>query len=206
MRDFARVAAIGLHNYKFVATQPVETSIASGKLRHPLRHFLQQPVADRMAKGIVDVLEAIEVEYCNRSRTTGQAVTRPDRLVKIVLQAGSISEPGELVVMREMLELFLDDLAFGYIAAGEKVLFLRFRPYARTCQRDDATALVRVARLEIAHFGAAARESHFTPSAFEVAGIDEIDGVVANHLLRRVAENCRRNRADALEISAAVRD
>ena len=79
-----------------------------------------------MAKGIVDVFEAVEVEYRNRSRTTGQAVTRPDRLVKIVLQAGSISEPGERVVMREMLELFLDDLPLGHIAAGKKVLLLRF--------------------------------------------------------------------------------
>ena len=68
-----------------------------------------------MTEGVVDVLEAIEIQQQH-----GHLLARPlrvfDRLLDPVVEQGAIGQPGERVVQRHALELGFLQLAFGDIA------------------------------------------------------------------------------------------
>ena len=49
-------------NHEFIAALAADRVCAAHAGEQPLRHGLQQVVADVVAKGVIDVLEAIQIE------------------------------------------------------------------------------------------------------------------------------------------------
>ncbi len=64
----------------------------------------QQLVAGRMTERIVDVLEAVEIEQGDRGRLLAPLRQQASELL---LQREAVGKPGELVIVRDALELLL---------------------------------------------------------------------------------------------------
>ena len=77
--DDARIAAVREDHNKFVAAEPADLAAARGHAGEPLRHLNQQPVAGRITYGVIDILEAVEIEQ--RDRGQGDRPASPDQLV-----------------------------------------------------------------------------------------------------------------------------
>jgi hypothetical protein len=56
----------GQHDCEFVAAKPGHEIVAAHFRLQPLGNQLQQPVADRMAEAVVDVLEQVEIDAQDR--------------------------------------------------------------------------------------------------------------------------------------------
>jgi hypothetical protein len=69
-------------------------------------NMLQQLVADRMAQGVVDRLEAIEVEEHHRHPMLA-ALGLSQRLLQAVVQQGAIGQAGQAVMVRDMPDALL---------------------------------------------------------------------------------------------------
>ena len=96
-------------------------------------------------------------------------------------------------------EFLLGEPLLGHVAAREEMLLHRLRPHAGPVEHQDAAVLVQVATLEVAHGAAVARHAHLVAGGVQVARMDEVDRVAADHLVRRVAE-------DVLDARAHVQD
>ena len=89
-------AAMGadLEDGEFVAAEPRDHILAAGGPAKALCDLAQERVADRVAEGVVDRLEAVEVEHQHRQRRA-----RPGRLgqrrVEVVVQADAVAQSGE---------------------------------------------------------------------------------------------------------------
>ena len=77
--------------------------------------LLQQQVAEVMAEGVVDLLEAVEVEQQQRQRRV-LASSGEDRLRQPVLQQGAIGQARQPVVQRLVTQGLLGLLALGDVA------------------------------------------------------------------------------------------
>ena len=71
-----------------------------------LRHGLQELVAGLVAARVVDVLEAIEIQEQHREHGA-VLLGFLDGLRQVRLQVQAIRQPGELVVVREVIELLV---------------------------------------------------------------------------------------------------
>ena len=98
-------------------------------LHQALRHFLQQRVAHGVAERVVDGLEAVEVDEHHRG-VLAVAVAERERLRQPVLQQAAVGQPGERVVVGEVLGARLRLLQLGG-ALGHRALERRARPAAR---------------------------------------------------------------------------
>jgi len=84
----------------------------------PDRDRLQQPVADRVAGAVVDLLEVVQVhqQHTDAAAAAGLA---GQRLLEPVAEQGPVGEPGEGVVQGLVAELVFELLAVGDVAAVE---------------------------------------------------------------------------------------
>ena len=102
-------------NGELVAAQTGDRVGAAQRLLQTRADLGQQPIADLVTEGVVDVLEAIEIQQQH-----GHLLARPlrvlDRLLDPVVEQGAIGQPGQRVVQRHALELGFLELAFGDIA------------------------------------------------------------------------------------------
>ena len=95
---YVRAAAdLRLHEQELVATQPGQGVGGADHGVDPLGYRAQQPIAHGMAQGVVDVLEAVEVEqehgdHAALAASMGQLLAEP------VMQQGAVGQPGEPVV------------------------------------------------------------------------------------------------------------
>ena len=79
-----------------------------------LRQFLEAEIADRMAVGVVDLLEAIEVEAYDGSQIA-MARSRSQCLLHAILEQQPVREPGKGVVIGLMEEPVVQLLALGNV-------------------------------------------------------------------------------------------
>ncbi len=103
---------------KFVAGQAAEHGVARQLLVHPLGEDLERAVARGVAEGVVDLLEAVEVEVDQRELAPGAARAR-DRLLQGVLELEPVRDLGQRVVAREVTDAPLGALALGDVAGDE---------------------------------------------------------------------------------------
>ena len=83
----------GQHHHELVAPDAAD-GVADAQLVHQSqRHFAQQQVAYRVAQGIVDGLEAVEVDEHDR-RLLAIAMAERQRLREAVLQQAAVGQPG----------------------------------------------------------------------------------------------------------------
>jgi hypothetical protein len=100
---------------KFVTPKPRQVSTGiDGKRAQLLRQFAQQVVADRVAKYVIDHLEAVEVDAQHRKRfITGRR--RIDRAGEMLDEGGAIGQVRQGIIMGQMLNEGLRLLALGNV-------------------------------------------------------------------------------------------
>ncbi len=108
-----------LEQYReLVAAEACDRVGRTRALDQALGRGLQQPVADVVAQGIVDVLEIVEVdhEHC-------QPLLRParqrERVLDAVAEQAAVGEQCQRVVERELAQLVLERLALGDVPQVE---------------------------------------------------------------------------------------
>ena len=87
----------GCTSGEFVATQPGQRVGGADRGGDPLGDSAQQLIADGVAQGVVDVLEAVEIEQQDRNHaalaaSTGQLLAEP------IVQQGAVGQAGEPIV------------------------------------------------------------------------------------------------------------
>ena len=92
-----RVPGVRGQHGKFVATQPRDRVGRAQDAAQARRHLLQETVAAVVAKGVVDVLEAIEVEQQDSEHLL-IAPGRQQCLAQAVTEQASVGQAGECVV------------------------------------------------------------------------------------------------------------
>jgi hypothetical protein len=99
---------------ELVAAEPGHHVDAARGAAQPVGHLGEQRVARRVAEGVVDHLEVVEVDVEHRHARggVGAAARAPHRLEEL----GAVGEPGERVGEHPRLQLLLDDLVDGDVA------------------------------------------------------------------------------------------
>ena len=101
---------------ELVAAEAADLAAVARNVHQALADLDQQLVAGRMAERIVDVLEAVEIEQRDRRRTAGAA----QEASKLSLQGEAVGKPGELVVVRDALELLFRAYVIGDVFVGAR--------------------------------------------------------------------------------------
>ena len=83
------------------------------RVAQALGDHAQQPVAGRMAEGVVDVLEQVEIDAGHR-QSPGSAAARLDRSHQMLAEIGAVAEAGQRVVASE-----ISRFRFGAPALGD---------------------------------------------------------------------------------------
>ena len=91
-RDAVGIAVIGHQENELIATQAVEFLPGRKPGSPAVRHVLEQPITGRMPHGVVDLVEAVEVEQGERYvRSVRTAV---EQRFEVAVEGRSIGEPG----------------------------------------------------------------------------------------------------------------
>ncbi len=117
LRDMADMLGIGdvfQQDHEFVAAQARHHVAVQGALQ-AARHFLQQAVAGVVAEGVVDVLEAVEVDEQYRQRLV-VAAGLVDGVAQVAVEHRPVRQIGQRVVIGQVLDVVLHFLALGDVA------------------------------------------------------------------------------------------
>ena len=106
------LADLRLHERELVATEPGQRVAGADRCGDPLGDGAQQLVADWVAQGVVDVLEAVEIEQQDRDHAafaagTGQLLAEP------IVQQGAVRQAGEQVVQGQTPDHLCAELERG---------------------------------------------------------------------------------------------
>ena len=96
----------GDDHLEFIAAQPTDAPGLVNRALEPLRHLHQQGIAGRVPHGIVDLLEAIEIEQEDGAGALFDA-RRIEDLFQRLRHLEAIGETGQRIVMRQPRGIFL---------------------------------------------------------------------------------------------------
>ena len=111
---FVGIAERKLHDGEFVAAETRDHVAVAQAFAEPLRHGLQQLVADRMAERVVDAFEMIEIEAVHREALAAARRTRASNSLSRSLNKHAVGQIGQRIVMRH-----IGDARFGLLALGD---------------------------------------------------------------------------------------
>ena len=149
-RAGALVLAVLLDDGEFVAAEPRQHVGCAQRRFQSLRHQPQQRVAGAMTEGIVDVLEAIEIEHQDREGRTAI----PELAVELVEpgeEKGAVRQSGQDVGLRKLEHAAVGQRQSPRVAAGEHQIGRK-----RQCQQhadDQHGARAIVSRIQRAAGG-----------------------------------------------------
>ncbi|MEG8038148.1 hypothetical protein QP166_01845 [Sphingomonas sp. LR60] len=103
--DRRRMRAARDQQPELVPAEPIQGRTRREQALHPLRQLHQQDVADMVTEGVVDRLEAIEVEQPDRK---GHRIRAGHQLGEIVVEAAAVGKPRQAVGMRQPLVLAIE--------------------------------------------------------------------------------------------------
>ena len=104
---------------EFVAADAREHVAVAQAICDPPRDLHQQRVADRMAVVVVDVLEVVEVDECEREALA--PVSALDGMLDVILDQDAVGRAGQFVEMNTLRQIDFDVLAVGDIErAGQQ--------------------------------------------------------------------------------------
>ena len=109
-------------HHEFVPAHAHDHVLGAHGRADALRHGLQQLVAGLVAARVVHVLEAVEVQEQHGEHAV-VALRLGDRLGQVRLQVQAVRQAGELVVVRQAIELLvlLEQVALDLAAHGDIV-------------------------------------------------------------------------------------
>ena len=97
-----RVAQPGLDDGEFVAAEAGQRVASAEQVLQALRRQLEQPVAGLVAEGVVDVLEAVEIE--EQDREPGIGAREPVQLlVETLRKQEAVRQSGQRVAAEQVL-------------------------------------------------------------------------------------------------------
>ncbi|MNM34757.1 hypothetical protein D3C81_454140 [compost metagenome] len=109
-----RLVDVQLQNGKLVATQAGNHVVLAGAGAEPSCHLLQQQVTDRMAEGVIDPFEMIQVQVEHRKwRCTAPGGGK--RLVQALDQHGPVGKAGEAIGTCHQGEFLFGQAALGNV-------------------------------------------------------------------------------------------
>src|SRR5215211_729760 len=118
---------------ELVARQPGDRVCLPHTARQPIRHLSEQQIADVVSQGVVDALEAVQVE--KQERHPDLPASRPRyRLVHAVMQEPPVGQLRKQVVVGQTVETSLGELPFGYVAQQQQAVCA---PVVRHSQRGE---------------------------------------------------------------------
>ena len=144
-RDLVVRLHVAEHDDEFVAAHADHDVAVAHAGAQPARHFLQQLVAGLVAAGVVDVLEAIEIE----KHDAEHGIRRPRLVDGLRQERGQVMPIGQtrqLIVMRHAIEplLIVDELLLGLAAhrdvmgdVGKTVAAVHVEPIAAHLDVDE---------------------------------------------------------------------
>jgi len=153
-----------LHDRKFVAPHAGDGIGIPHKPTQPFSYHFEQLVADRMAEGIVDILEVVEIEKMGghdlATLDAGQGV------LQVFIEQCAIWETGQGIVQGHVRDLGLRAALLGYVLMGRDSAAVRHRLYGN-CDAP-AVAQLAVKRLKTDVIAAAKHgPPRFRPSIFQ---------------------------------------
>jgi serine/threonine-protein kinase len=181
---------------KFVAGEPAQHGVPGELPVHALGQDLERTVAGRVAEGVVDLLEAVEVEVDQRELPLRPPRAR-DGLLQRVLELEPVRHLGQRVVAREVADAPLGALALGDVA-GDEDAALEARVvgrHHRARERDRYRLAGLRAHRELEHL---VRRLLDVECGTVLVG-DQEGEVAAEQLHLRPAEHLRRGEVDALD-------
>ena len=194
-QPFGVLAAFGhgLQHHELVAAEARDHVARLDDGAEPVRHFLEQLVADGMAERVVDRLEAVEIDQVD-----GDAVLGLVRFLEhpgdAFAELGAIGEPGQFVEFGEMRDAFLRALAFGDVLADrDRADLAAFAEEAPLVPGHglDLAVLALDAGFEALDFGAIIKDGAHAPPDVPAIRLVRVqpgpDRVAADHLLAPVA-------------------
>src|SRR5215216_3804908 len=123
---------------ELVARQPGDRICLPHAAHQPIGHLLEYQVADVVPEGVVDELEAVQIE--KQERHSGLPAARPRyRLVHAVVQEPAVGQFRKQVVVGQTVEVALGELPFGYVAQQQQAVRA---PIVRLSQRREHQAIV----------------------------------------------------------------
>ncbi len=136
-------AVVGVHRQivdehgELIAREPADHRVLAQITRQPLAQDLQGSIAGRVAEGVVDLLEAVQVQVQQREGAL-IAPRAGNRLLQQMLELHAIRHLGERVVARQITDAAFGPLALRDVARDVDVaLKLRiFRIDRGTCHGD----------------------------------------------------------------------
>src|SRR6516164_2370803 len=110
----------GKDDRELVSSEPGCEIIAADLTAQPLGHELQQPITDRMAKRIIDVLEQVEINAEHRDALVA-TLTAFQRLLQALLVELAVGQIGQAVMMGHIGDAGFGLATLGDVDDGDKV-------------------------------------------------------------------------------------
>ena len=217
-RDHLRVLGlvdVRQQHGELVAAEAGEGVAAAQRGRQPARDRTQQQVALGVAEGVVDQLEAVDVDEHDCERA-GAALRLRDRELEAILEQHPVGQVGELVVVGLEGDDLLGALALGDVARdaveADHAAVVLLRDHRDAGQRNGHAAALAAAvapraqaQLDVkALAGQAARLAEQGVDAVEVLGHHQGGEGALDEGAALVAEQGLDARVDVGEASAAV--
>ena len=110
----------GEHDDELVTPEAGDDVAFSHRVLDPLRDLDQQCVASRMSKRVIDGLEAVQVDE-HDGHFHAITVRGQQCLLKALIQAETVEQPGEVIMMRQTADVLFRRLAFRNIHKARNV-------------------------------------------------------------------------------------
>ena len=103
---------------ELVAGEPAQRILGFKDARQPPRQRQQDRIADRDADGIVDLLEAIEIDHHQGRPQAGHGLGEGRHRVEAVDEQLAVGQPGQIVVHRVVQHAFFGFSGLGDVGEG----------------------------------------------------------------------------------------
>ncbi len=160
---------------ELIARQPRQRVLRLDQPPEPARQRQQDRVADRHADGVVDLLEAIEIDHHRRSgRSVGVGLGEAEHGVEPVEEQFAVGQAGEIVVHGVVQQPLLGGLEFGHVGerADEPDDFAVGADDRPRAQREPQIMPVGGAHAEILRHAAAPLFEHAVERGAEAVAVE----------------------------------
>ena len=112
-RGKTRAGQLGSDENEFVPADTGKCVALMEFATDPSRHALQKRVADPVAQGVVDVLEAVKTHHQHGHALIGPRAVK--RLIQAVMQKGAVWQAGQRIIVSQAVDLLYRGHPFGNV-------------------------------------------------------------------------------------------
>ncbi len=172
------------HHGEFVTADARDESAIAERSRKALRHVAQHAIADIVSQGVVDFLEAAQVEHEQRQRCTRRLGR--ERSLEMREQGRPVREAGQRIVRRLVLQAALLRAPLAYVAHDGGVQPFGVEPHAAHGDLDRKHFAVQ--RAGIAFADHAMQRAEACAGAIARQERDELGDGLIDELVGRAVE------------------